>query len=109
MPIAAFTTLETTRLRLRHLTNSDLPAFMAYRNDPTVAKYQSWEGISEAEACAFLQEQMEVQPGVPGQGFQIATELKETGALIGDCYFIINEHNDRQAEIGYTLSGAYQG
>ncbi|HAG98897.1 MAG TPA: GNAT family N-acetyltransferase, partial [Ktedonobacter sp.] len=50
MSIANFTTIETTRLRLRHFTDSDLPVFIAYRNDPVVAKYQSWEGISEPEA-----------------------------------------------------------
>ncbi len=104
-----FTTLETTRLRLRHFTDSDLLSFMAYRNDPEVARYQSWEGISEPEARAFIQEQKEVQPGVPGQGFQIAIELKETNTLIGDCYFTINELDSRQAEIGFTLSRAYQG
>ncbi len=104
-----FTTLETTRLRLRHLTDTDLQAFMAYRNDPEVARYQSWEGISESEASAFIQEQKKVQPSVPGQGFQIAIELKETNALIGDCYFTINELDNRQAEIGFTLSRAYQG
>jgi RimJ/RimL family protein N-acetyltransferase len=104
-----FTTLETTRLRLRHLTDTDLQAFMAYRNDPEVARYQSWEGISETEASAFIQEQKKVQPSVPGQGFQIAIELKETNALIGDCYFTINELDNRQAEIGFTLSRAYQG
>ena len=104
-----FTTLETTRLRLRHFTDSDLLSFMAYRNDPEVARYQSWEGISEPEARAFIQEQKEVQPGVPSQGFQIAIELKETNTLIGDCYFTINELDSRQAEIGFTLSRAYQG
>ena len=109
MPGVDLTTLETSRLRLRHFMDSDLPAFMAYRNDPEVARYQSWEGISEPEAHAFLQEQKMLQPGVPGQWFQIAIELKETGVLIGDCAFKINEHDDRQAEIGYTLSRAYQG
>jgi RimJ/RimL family protein N-acetyltransferase len=109
MSIANFTTIETTRLRLRHFTDSDLPVFIAYRNDPVVAKYQSWEGISEPEASAFLQEQKEIQPGVPGQGMQIAIEFKETGVLVGDCYFTINEHDERQAEIGYTLSRAHQG
>ncbi len=64
MPGVDFTTLETSRLRLRHFTDSDLPAFMAYRNDPEVARYQSWEGISEPEAHAFLQEQKMLQPGV---------------------------------------------
>jgi RimJ/RimL family protein N-acetyltransferase len=104
-----FITSETTRLRLRPFTEADLPAFIAYRNDPLIARYQSWEGISEAEAYAFLREQQEIQPGVPGQGMQIAIEYKETGALIGDCYFVINEHDKRQAEIGYTLSRAHQG
>ncbi len=104
-----FTTLETTRLRLRHFRDSDLPLFMAYRNDPEVARYQDWEGISEPEARAFIQEQKKIQPGVPGQGFQIAIELKATGVLIGDCYFTINQLDKRQAEIGFTLSRAYQG
>jgi RimJ/RimL family protein N-acetyltransferase len=109
MFMAVFTTLETTRLRLRHFMDSDLALFMAYRNDPEVARYQGWEGISEPEARAFIQEQKEVQPGVPGQWFQIAVELKETGMLVGDCALKIEEHDERQAEIGYTLSRAYQG
>ena len=107
--VTDFTTLETTRLRLRHFTDTDLQAFMSYRNDPEVARYQSWGGISEPEANAFIQEQKKVQPGVPGQGFQIAIELKETNVLIGDCYFTINELDHRQAEIGFTLSREYQG
>ena len=109
MAIAVFTTLETTRLRLRHFMDADLAPFMAYRNDPEVARYQGWEVISESEARAFLQEQKEIQPGVQGQWFQIAVELKETGMLIGDCALKIEEHDERQAEIGYTLSRPYQG
>jgi RimJ/RimL family protein N-acetyltransferase len=109
MSMAVFTPLETTRLRLRHFTDADLALFMAFRNDPEVARYQGWEGISEPEARAFLQEQKEVQPGVPGQWFQIAVELKETGMLVGDCALKIEEHDERQAEIGSTLSRAYQG
>ena len=104
-----FTGLETARLRLRHFKDSDLILFMGYRNDPVVARYQSWEGSSEAEARTFIQEQKEIQPGVPGRGFQVAIELKETGVLIGDCYFTVNELDDRQAEIGFTLSRNYQG
>ena len=109
IPMTDFTTLETTRLRLRHFVDSDLLAFMGYRNDPEVARYQSWENISEPGARAFIQAQKEIQPGIPGQGFQIAIELKETGGLIGDCYFTMNELDRRQAEIGFTLSRAFQG
>ena len=109
MPMTEFTTLETTRLRLRHFTDADLALFMAYRNDPEVARYQSWEGITDSEARAFLQEQQKTQPGVPGQWFQIAIELKETGILVGDCALKVEEYDERQAEIGYTLARAYQG
>ena len=38
--------------RLRRFAEADLPTFIAYRNDPDVARYQNWEGISEAEAVA---------------------------------------------------------
>ena len=74
-----FTQIESARLRLRHFQDSDVTPFMGYRNDPLVAKYQSWEGISELEARTFIQEQKVIQPGVPGQGFQVAIELKATG------------------------------
>ncbi len=104
-----FVNLETARLILRHFTDADLVPFMAYRNDPDVARYQGWEGISEAEAHAFIAEQKLVQPGVPGQWLQIAIEFKETGTLAGDCALKIDEHDERQAEIGYTLARAYQG
>lgn len=107
--MAIFTPLETARLRLRHFQDSDLAPFMAYRNDPEVARYQSWDGISEAKASAFVQEQKESQPGLPGQWFQIAIELKETGTLVGDCALKTEAHDARQAEIGYTLARAYQG
>src|SRR5258708_25917902 len=100
MSIANFTSIETTRLRLRHFTDSDLPVFIAYRNDPGVAKYQSWERISEPAAYAFIQEQKETQLGVPGQGMQISIESKDTGRLVGNRYFTINQHAERHADIG---------
>src|SRR5437764_9726245 len=104
-----FTEIESARLRLRHFQDSDLAQFLGYRNDPIVAKYQSWEGISELEARSFIQEQKEIQPDIPGKGFQIAIELKAMGICIGDCYFTINVLDHSQAEIGFTLSREYQG
>ncbi|GCE21084.1 GNAT family N-acetyltransferase [Dictyobacter kobayashii] len=104
-----FTILETSRLRLRRFKDTDLVDFMAYRNDPEVARYQSWEGISEAKARAFLREQQDLLPGVPGIGMQIAIEHKESRALLGDCYFKLDAQEPWQAELGYSLARAYQG
>jgi RimJ/RimL family protein N-acetyltransferase len=99
--------LESARIILRHLRDADLPSFLAYCNDPEVVKYQTWESMSTQEAHEFVQEQKILQPGVPGQGFQFAIELKETGKLVGDCGFRIQQ-DTQQAEIGFTLSRDYQ-
>jgi RimJ/RimL family protein N-acetyltransferase len=82
--------------------------FLAYRNDPEVARYQSWESCGEQEALDFIREMRSAEPGTPGEWFQFAVELKETGQLIGDCG-LKTEEDGRQAEIGFTLSREHQG
>jgi len=81
--------------------------FLAYRNDPEVARYQSWESCGEQEALDFIREMRSAEPGTPGEWFQFAVELKETGQLIGDCG-LKTEEDGRQAEIGFTLSREHQ-
>ena len=104
----AFACLESERLILRRFADSDLVPFLAYRNDPEVARYQAWESCTEREATAMIEELKCLQPGTPGEWFQFAIELKETGALIGDCALKV-EQDGRQAEIGFTLSREHQG
>ncbi len=106
---AGFEPIETARLRLRRFTAADLPAFLAYRNDPEVARYQGWEIISADEADSFLRKQNATEPGTPGSWFQIAMEEKASGTVIGDCGLHVREDDARQGEIGFTLSRAHQG
>jgi RimJ/RimL family protein N-acetyltransferase len=73
-----------------------------------VARYQSWESCGEREALDFIREIRSSEPGTPGEWFQFAVELKETGQLIGDCGLKVEE-DGRQAEIGVTLSREHQG
>jgi RimJ/RimL family protein N-acetyltransferase len=40
---AAFAALTSERLVLRRFRPEDLDAFVAYRSDPEIARYQSWE------------------------------------------------------------------
>jgi aminoglycoside 6'-N-acetyltransferase len=100
--------LETPRLLLRRFRDDDLAPFLAYRNDPEVARYQSWESCSTREATLFIEQQKLLRPGVPGQWFQFAIELKESAVTIGDCAFTINLSDARQAEIGFTLARGFQ-
>ena len=108
-----FYALGTARLRLRRFTEADLRAFVAYRNDPEVARYQSWESMTEDEARAFIAGQRIAQPGAPGSWFQFAITLKGCDALIGDCMLHVGDVDSQrshlQGEIGYTLARDQQG
>jgi aminoglycoside 6'-N-acetyltransferase len=104
-----FTKIETTRLLVRRFQDSDLAYFYEYRNDPEVARYQGWDSLGEARAQAMIQHQMRSEPGVPGQWFQFALEVKETGQLVGDCGLCVLVHDARQAQLGITLARPYQG
>ena len=105
----AFTRLESERLILRRFRDCDLAPFVAYRNDPEVARYQSWESFDEREARAFIREMGTGHPGVPGDWFQFAVESKEIGILIGDCALQVDGQEPYRAEIGFTLAREHQG
>ncbi len=109
MAVPEFHALETPRLRFRRFTIADLPAFLAYRNDLEIARYQSWEHTTEPEARAFIVEQLHARLGTPGSWFQFAIALKSTDALIGDCMLHVRDDDPRQGEIGYTLARDQQG
>jgi RimJ/RimL family protein N-acetyltransferase len=109
MSEAAFTQIESERLRIRRFKDSDLVPFMAYRNDPEVAHYQSWDSCDEQEARAFIREAGSAQPGVPGEWFGFTIESKETQDLIGECALRVDEEEPYRAEIGFTLAREHQG
>jgi RimJ/RimL family protein N-acetyltransferase len=109
MSEVVFTRIESERLWIRRFNDSDLAPFMAYRNDPEVARYQSWDSCDEQEARAFIREMESARAGVLGEWFQFAIESKETQELIGDCALRVDEEEPYRAEIGFTLAREYQG
>jgi RimJ/RimL family protein N-acetyltransferase len=50
-----------------------------------------------------------VEPGVPGEWFQIALSARDGGALVGDLALHVSGDDPRLAEIGFTLDPSYQG
>ena len=99
---------ETERRILRPFEERDLGIFSAYRSDPLVARYQSWEAPFDiSRARAFYSWLQSVKPGTPGEWYQYAVELKATGLLIGD--FVLGAAKEgSQAEFGVTFSRAAQ-
>src|SRR5579859_7611941 len=86
--------LETERLLLRPFQREDLDAFVAYRNDPEVARYQSWETpFTVRKAERLLDAMQRFTPGGPDGWYQVAIVLRQTGEMIGDCAFCILEES----------------
>lgn len=100
--------IETPRLVLRRFEMADVAAFLAYRNDPQVARYQSWISTSADEARTFIEEQQYIEPGQAGEWFQFAVALRGTNDLIGDVGLGMRRDEPRQATIGYSFAQPYQ-
>lgn len=97
--------LQTSRLILRNFIENDLESFLAYRNDPEVAKYQGW-GIPylREKAGKFISSMKEKNVPKQGDWIQFAIALKDTDELIGDLGCYIKKDDARQAVIGFTVA-----
>ena len=104
------TTILTARLCLRPFRAEDLPALVAYRSAPEVARYQSWdETYSMADAEEFLAGQNGLVFGEPGAWMQLAAVDRSSGALRGDCAVKVLTDQPATAEVGVTFAPEHQG
>jgi RimJ/RimL family protein N-acetyltransferase len=97
--------LETNRLLIRLFHDSDLESFVAYRNDPEVAKYQGWNTPYTLDQGREFIEKMKIAvPGTVGEWFQAAVELKNSGEMIGDVAFFLMKNDPQQVYLGYSFA-----
>jgi RimJ/RimL family protein N-acetyltransferase len=107
---SGFTVLRTPRLLLRRFQPGDLDAFVAYRADPEVARYQGWDSpFSMIDAERFLEEQRGVGFAQPGAWLQLAIVDRGTGLVHGDCAVHGAADRPATAEVGVTLARGSQG
>lgn len=96
--------LETNRLLIRRFTDEDLETFLAYRNDPEVARYQGWNlPYPREKGLEFIEEMKIKDPNEPGGWLQLAVIVKETGEFIGDAAFYFKKDENSRAFIGCTI------
>lgn len=107
--MSATTFFETARLRVRSFTPADVEAFVAYRADPEVARYQSWSDYTLERGREFVDWLQTARPGVPGEWYQFAIEDRADGVLVGDLALHVDAEEPRQAEVGFTLAPERQG
>jgi len=98
------------RVVLRALTLADAPMIAAIRDDPEVARYQSWVRYTEADARDAIARAAATRPDRAGEWYRFGIGLKSDPArLVGDCVMHCPEEDPRQAEIGFNLGRRYWG
>jgi ribosomal-protein-alanine N-acetyltransferase len=98
----------THRLVIRYMMDSDLDAFLQYRSNPEITRYQGYDVISREQAIDFIAQQKEKAFGQPGEWVQYSIESRENGLLIGDCAIHLQKEDPLIAELGITISDLYQ-
>ena len=102
--------LLTQRLSIQPLAAHDLSIFLAYRQDPDVARYQGWDtSYSEHQARELIESQANVLLPVAGAWLQLAIHDRVSGELLGDMALNALEDEEFSFEIGFTLSKINQG
>lgn len=107
LPLLPLLPLPAGAVRLRALHRGDLEAFLAYRADPEVARYQGWSPMTQAQALAFIDEMAAMTAWPPGAWLQIGIARRSDDRLVGDIGLL---HEARgQVQLGFTLAPAAQG
>lgn len=101
--------IHSGRLIIRPFRDSDLEPFLAYRNDPDVARYQGWNVPYARESALEFIAEMKTRQFTPGEWLQLALEVRETGETIGDVAIHCMKSDPRQAYLGYSLARAHWG
>ena len=107
----SFDCLVTNRLVLRRFAAGDAPRFAAYRSEPDIARYQSWDAPYPVErAEAFIGWLAGRHPDEAGEWYQVAiAERSAPEILVGDCGFRSRVEDPALVDVGFTLSPAAQG
>lgn len=106
--------IETERLLLRPVDpERDVEAMHAYRSIPEVCRYVPFVPGTLEEMRERLQNPERVRSvldaDAEGQVLNLAIEVRETGAMIGDLVLFWHSDTDRHAEVGYVLHPDHEG
>jgi [ribosomal protein S5]-alanine N-acetyltransferase len=102
-------TLVTERLVLREFTENDWPDLHAIESDPEVARYQSFEPRTPADAQAYLQDTLAGARAQPRRTYDLAVTLRTSDRVIGRCGLHFSNPELREAMVWYTLLRALWG
>jgi [ribosomal protein S5]-alanine N-acetyltransferase len=95
--------LETERLVLRELEESDAPATNVWERDPEVVRYQSNDVCDVEQSLAYIRRIRDESAARPRRVFELGIARREDGVLVGRCGFAIRRPEHGEAEIWFVL------
>ena len=108
MAFVAPSPIDTERLLVRPVVESDLPALLEVNASDEVTAllpYATWTSMADAEA--WLQRMRGIE--ATGLALQFVAALKPTDKAIGTCLLFRLEEKSARAELGYALGRAFWG
>lgn len=101
--------LLTERLRIQPLAMGNIDTFVEYRQDPHIARFQSWDcSYSRDQAVELIESQLGVVMPDLGDWLQLAIHLSVSNAHIGDLAIHRVVNQDGVFELGFTIATQYQ-
>lgn len=101
------TSLETERIILRNIEESDLDDFFYYRSNPELAEYQSWNPFNRNQALEYILRYRALKLGTRGEWAMLGIFHKADNLIIGDVSLKVNSEEPRNGGIGCTISKDY--
>ncbi len=100
--------IETERTILRPVAGKDKHEIFSYRSDSLANQYQAWIPKTLDEVSEFISNNPK-EINLPGTWFQLAVVKKIQGVVIGDIGLHFIDSENRQCELGITISKHYHG
>ena len=98
--------IETARLKIRLVQESDLPWLLEINSEITrYLPYESWKGMADGQAWY---DRMSARLA-GGEAGQFVIEWRESGRVIGSCLLFRFEKASARAELGYLLAREFWG
>lgn len=101
-------TLEGERIRLRCLTDADVPALFAVFGDPEVTRYWATPALRDRAAAGELLAEIRENVRIR-KGFQWGIARRADDEVIGTCTLYHPDFAHQRSEIGFALARASWG
>ena len=108
MPLSPPDALESSRLRIRLVQESDLPDLLAINGDDEVTRYlpyATWQTPADGQAWLKRIDALHAA----GSGLQFVALEKSSGRVVATCLLFRHDEQSARAELGYVLGREYWG